>query len=114
MPKGVSYDVVRDLGLTLPGVEESTSYGTPALKVAGKLLVRLREDGDSIVAKVGFDHRELFLHADPEVFFTTDHYQGYPTVLVRLAEVDRDTLRDVLEVAWRNAAPKRLLAQLPP
>jgi c-di-GMP-related signal transduction protein len=48
-------------------------------------------------------------HRDPHTFFTTDHYRGYPTVLVRLDSVSPDDLRDVFETAWRNNAPKRLI-----
>ncbi|PYP08591.1 MAG: hypothetical protein DMD56_12385, partial [Gemmatimonadetes bacterium] len=44
-------------------------------------------------------------------FFTTDHYRGYPTVLIRLARVRTADLRDILEQAWRRSAPKRLIAE---
>jgi hypothetical protein len=54
----VTYDTVRRLGLALPGAEESTSYGTPALKVKGKLFVRLHQDLDKIVLPVPFERRE--------------------------------------------------------
>lgn len=54
----VTFETVRDIGRTLPGVEESTSYGTPALKVRGKLLARLWEDGETLVVKIDFDTRE--------------------------------------------------------
>lgn len=109
-PKGVTFDTVRKLGLALPGVEEGTSYGTPALRVAGKFFVRLREDGETLVVKVGDDERDLLMAADPATFFITDHYRGYPTVLVRLANVPSDVLRDVLEDAWRRLAPKKVVA----
>jgi hypothetical protein len=51
------------------------------------------------------------MQADPETFFTTDHYRGYPTVLVRLAIVDEDHLREVIDQAWRLRAPKKLIAE---
>ncbi len=57
------------------------------------------------------DERDLRIRADPATFFTTDHYRGYPTVLVRLATVDPADLRDVLEQAWRLHAPKRLVTE---
>ena len=98
--------------LALPGVEEGTSYHTPAWRVAGKLLVRLREDGETLVVKVDFDERDALMTVDPDVFFTTDHYRNYPSVLVRIDRVPSDVLRDLLEQAWRAAAPKRLVAQL--
>lgn len=106
----VTFETVRQLALALPGVEEGTSYGTPAFRVCGKFLARLREGGESLVVKVGHDERDMLMAADPEAFYITDHYVGYPTILVRLSAVDLDVLRDVLEGAWRLNAPKRLIA----
>ncbi len=105
----VTFKTVCALALALPGVEEGTSYGTPALKVKGKFLSRLKEDGESIVVRVGFDVRDVLMAADPETFYITDHYRGYPAVLVRLSRVRRDDLRGLLEEAWRGVAPKRLV-----
>lgn len=76
---------MRDLALTFPGVEEGTSYGTPALKVKKKFMARLREDGDSVAFRLGFDEREILMRAKPEVFYITDHYRAYPAVLLRLS-----------------------------
>jgi hypothetical protein len=109
--EGVTFETVRRLALRLPGVEEGTSYGTPALKVRGKFLLRLREDGETVALRLGFDEREMLMKADPEAFFLTDHYRNYPAVLIRLAAVDPDLLREVLEQAWRRLAPKRLVAE---
>ena len=71
--KPVTFDTLRVLALALPGVEEGTSYGTPALKVKGKLMARLKEDGESVVLVVGFDNREILMQANPETFYITDH-----------------------------------------
>jgi len=110
MAQGVTFAAVRKLALALPGVEEGTSYRTPAFKVRGKLIARLREDGETLVVKVGFELRDFLMNADPETFYITDHYRGYPAVLVRLPLVDRARLREVLEEAWKHSAPKTLLA----
>jgi hypothetical protein len=84
-------------------VEESTSYGTPAFKCAGKLLARLREDGDSLVVGTTFEERQEMLDADPETYYITDHYLKYPWILVRLSRVTSDALRDLLSRALRLA-----------
>jgi hypothetical protein len=105
-----SWDDVCELGLALPGVEEETSYGTPALKVAGKLLVRLKEDGETLALRVSFEERLALVHEQPAVFFVTPHYENYPMVLVRLASVEREELRELILEAWLERAPKRLLA----
>lgn len=109
----VTFETVRELALALPEVEEGTSYGTPAFKVKGKLLARLKEDGETLVVKIDFDAQEILMRADPETFFLTDHYVGWPTILVRLARVDRDDLAKLLEDSWRLHAPKRLRDRFP-
>jgi hypothetical protein len=98
---GVSFAEVSKLGTALPGVIESTSYGTPALKVGGKLLVRLKEDGETLVLRMDFVNRDLLLRAEPDLFFLTDHYLNYPSVLLRLTRVSRPRLKELLEDSWR-------------
>lgn len=101
----MEYEAVRRAGLRLPNVEEGTSYGTPALKVRGKLFVRYRPDLDSIVLKMPFDRREELISEDPETYYITDHYRDYEWVLVRLARLPENALRDLLQGAHRAAVP---------
>ena len=103
----VTYETVRRMGLELPSVEESTSYGTPALKVKGKLFVRLHQDLDKIVLPMPFDRREEMMAADPETYFITDHYREYPYVLVSLAHLGPDALADLLNLAYRTATSSK-------
>ena len=115
MPRStINFDTVRNIGLTLPGVEESTAYGQRALKVRGRLLAcvpanRSAEPG-SLAVRVDFDDRAELLAADPDVYYVTDHYVGYTAVLVRLSRVNPDVLRDLLGMAYkfvtRSAAPR--------
>jgi hypothetical protein len=109
---GVGFAALREIALALPGVEEGTSYGTPAFRVGKKFLARMKEDGETLVVRIGFDERDVLLQADPLTFFITDHYQGYPAVLVRLAKIDPVQLREILLEAWRNHASRKLLAEL--
>jgi hypothetical protein len=110
----INFDTVRDIALTLPGVEESTTYGVPALKLHGKLLACVPANRSaepaSLVVRVDFDDRAELLLADPAVYYVTDHYVGYPAVLVRLSRVNPDALRDLLGVAYkfvnRKTAPR--------
>jgi len=114
MPRSnLDFDTVRNIGLALPGVEESTAYGFPALKVHGKLLAcvpanRSAEPG-SIVVRVDFDDRAALLATAPDAYYVTDHYADYSAVLVRLSRVNPDVLRDLLGMAYkfvtRKAAP---------
>ena len=85
----------------------STSYGTAALKVNGKLFARLKEDGETLVLKMDFVNRDLLLSAEPDLFFLTNHYLNYPWILVRLTKVRMKRLEELLEDAWRLTAPRR-------
>ena len=107
----ITFDTVRKIGLALPGVEESTAYGSPALKVHGKLLAcvpshRSAEPG-SLVVRIDFDNRAELLASDPDVYYVTDHYLNYNAVLVRLSLVTRDVLRDLLDMAHRFVTTRR-------
>src|SRR5438067_12031738 len=110
--KPVTFETVRRIAQTLPGAEESTSYGTPAFKVKGKLFARQHQDGESLVVGVDFEAREEMMSAAPEKFYITDHYLNYPWMLVRLSKVQPDELRDLLIGSWRRAAPKHLIEAL--
>src|SRR5436305_13820693 len=107
----VTNETVREIALALPGVEEGPWYGTPGLRVRGRLFARLWEDGETLVLKVGFDAREMLIAANPETFYITDHYAGHPYVLVRLPTVRREQIEPLIEEAWRLNAPKRLVAE---
>ena len=110
----IDFDAVRKIGLTLPGVEEGTAYGFPALKVHGKILAcvpanRSAEPG-SLVVRVDFEDRAELLAVAPDVYYVTDHYMEYNAVLVRLARINPDMLRDLLGMAYKfvtaGAAPR--------
>jgi len=80
----VTFDDVRKMSRAWPEVEDGTSCGTPALKVRKKLLVRLREDGDSMVMPgVPPDERDMLVESQPQVFYFTNHYRDHPMVLIR-------------------------------
>ena len=98
------FDDVRKIALAWPEVEDGTSYGTPALKVRKKLLVRLKEDGDSLVMPgVPQDERDMLVERAPKVFYFTDHYRDYPMVLIRLSKAKRARCRAVAAAAMADA-----------
>jgi len=108
----MTFDEVRQIALGWPEVEDGTSYGTPALKVRKKLLVRLREDGDSLVMPgVPQDERDMLAESAPKVFYFTDHYRDYPMVLIRLSKAKRATVEPLLWRQWRTLASKAALKQ---
>jgi hypothetical protein len=99
-------DALR-IASSLGAVERSTSYGTAAIKLKGKLIARLKEDGDSLVVGTTFEERDEMMAAEPDVYYITDHYLNYPWVLVRLSRVHPDALRDLLGRALRLAAKSK-------
>jgi len=109
--RGTTWSALCKMATKLPGVEQGTSYGTPALHVRKKFLARLKEDGESVAIKIGFSDRDVLLELDPAAFYLTDHYRPYPAMLIRLKQVRVDLLEQILEQAWQLQAPKSLLAE---
>ncbi|MFG3596265.1 MmcQ/YjbR family DNA-binding protein [Bradyrhizobium sp. RDI18] len=108
----MTFDDVRKIALAWPEVEDGTSYGTPALKVRKKMLVRLKEDGDSLVMPgVPRDQREMLVESQPKVFYFTDHYRDYPMVLICLSKARRAIVEPLLRRHWRALASKRAVKE---
>ena len=104
------YATACKIALALPGVELSSGYRTPAIKVQGRFMARLRTEAEGALAiRCDFLDRQILLQTAPETFFLTDHYRDYPAILVWLDKVRRDVLVDLIERAWRMAAPPKLL-----
>jgi hypothetical protein len=109
--KQIDFDVVREIALRLPGVEEGSLHGAPSLKVSGRLLtcpaLHRSAEPNSLAVRVDFDQRAELIKAEPSVYYLTDHYLNYPTVLVRLGQIDRSSLRDLLRAAWRFVSAEK-------
>ena len=106
-------DDARRIALSLPETTEKPSYGTPGFRVKDRLFARVHDLPDTLVVWVSdMDEKEALLAASPERFFQTPHYEGYPMLLVRLAAVDLDELREVITDSWRVRAPRRVLPLL--
>ena len=105
------FDIVRTVGLGLPGVEAATRYdGSPMLKVGGSFMAglathRSAEPG-TLVVRYDLEARASVLEDAPDTYYVTDYYQPYPVVLVRLSRIDRDALRDLLSVSRHLTLPK--------
>jgi len=104
----MTFDDVVKVATRLPGVEDSTSYGTPALKVRKKFMARLREPDVMVLVQVEDIEQRMLMETQPDVYFKTPHYEGYPSILIRLSRVDPAELGDLIEQSWRRLAPKRL------
>jgi hypothetical protein len=108
------WENVREIATALPEVEEYVSHGQPSFRVRGKLFAWMspkREAEGAFVVRVDRDEKRLILESDPEVYFETPHYRGYPAVLIHLDRIDRDELAERIEDAWLIQAPKRLAGE---
>ena len=97
------------LGLGLPGVEETTSWGQPTLKAHKKNWVWWSPHEDAAVFKVPREEREFLIECDPDTFFCTPHYHNHGLVLVRPERLDPEWAKANLIRVWRDQAPKRFL-----
>lgn len=102
--------MAREIGLTLPGVEEGTAYRSPALKIRGKLLACVpthrSAEPNSLVVCVHRKARAELLRTAPDIYYLTDHYLSYDRVLVRLSRVSPELLYDILRMAQKFVSGK--------
>ena len=110
MPRASRFKSVEAIGRTLPEVEVTTTWGQPTLKVRGKMFVCIAShpsaEPDTLVVMMDFPDRDALLEEDPATYYLKEHYVGYPCVLVRLARVHPDALRDLVIGAHRYVSEK--------
>ncbi len=102
---------VRRVAAGLPGASEQLSYGMPGFRVGDRLFARIRDEGDVLLVWcAGLEEKQELIAAEPVKFFTTPHYDGHPTVLVRFSAIDVAELAELMIESWRLRAPRRLVA----
>jgi hypothetical protein len=105
------FAAVAAIGRTLPDVEETTSWGKPALTVRGTMFVCMPSHGsaepDSLVVRMAIPDRDALVEEEPDVYYLKEHYVGYPCVLVRLRRVHPDALRGLVIGAHRFVTARR-------
>lgn len=101
----LTFDDVARLGLSLPGTEQGTSYGSPALKVKGRMYaciaINKEAEPDTLAVRIPMAGRDELLADEPQIFYLTPHYQDYACVLVRLARINARTLAALLGESHR-------------
>ena len=93
-------------GLTLPGTERSTSYGSPAVRVRGKAFLYPGREKGSFAVSCPLEEKELLMETDPDTFWETDHYRGWPAVLARFDSADPERIEAVIRRAWWDRLTK--------
>jgi hypothetical protein len=101
----VKWEKLCELARELPDVTVEKWWGTPGFKVHGHGFARLKEDGQSVMFGVAdLDEKDMLLATQPDVYFTTPHYDGYPAVLARLSTLRVADARLRLERCWQPAS----------
>jgi hypothetical protein len=104
------WDTVRDLAVAFPGAEEDIGRSQPAFRVRGKLFVWMSpHEKGALCVRVDPDEKDFLIRSNPDVYFSTPHYEGYPAVLIQPDRIERDELAERIEDAWLLRAPKRLV-----
>ena len=98
------------LACELPEVEETSSYGRPAIKVRGKFMAGYNPLEEAFVLRLGsVEEQDFLIEMAPAIYYITAHYKGYPAVLARPAKLTKKEARGRLAQAWRKQAPKALI-----
>lgn len=99
------WDDVVAFALSLPDVEMASFYGTPAPKVNGKAIVGPSREPGSFYLPSTHGEKAILLETDPETFWETDHYRGWPGLLVRYGR-ERERVEMLIRRAWWDRAKK--------
>jgi hypothetical protein len=106
------FEPVRQVALTFPGTEEDVSHeNTPSIKVRGKLMCRLHDNGEFIPIRLDFAIRDEYLSRYPHIFLLPDHFKNYPYICMYIHRYNTRLLREVLELSWRGLASKKQIAE---
>jgi hypothetical protein len=109
----MTFDDVRQIGLKLPGAEETRYYRMPALKVGDEIFVvrtsYFSAEPNSISVPIGFKQRDELIAANPSMFYLRPHYEPYPVVLVRLDSIKRAELQRLLRAAYEGVSAGRIV-----
>jgi hypothetical protein len=110
MARGLSFADVRTLAAGLDGIQEGTAYGAGCLRVKKTMIactaINKAAEPNTLMIRLTFDQRDELIAEQPDVYYLKPHYEPYPCVLVRLSQVHREALRELLHTAWRLAGSK--------
>jgi hypothetical protein len=102
------FEPVKAIALTFPGAEECVSHeGTPSVKVRGKLMCRLHDNGEFIPIRLDFTLRDQYLEQYPEIFHVPEHFKAYPYICMLTKGYTKKLLLEILELSWRGLASKK-------
>ncbi len=106
-----SLPLMRRLALALPETVESSHMGTPDFRVGGKIFATARHESTVAMLKLPLHIQEAMITERPDVFSLPGGWGKHGATLVQTDKVDPDLLKDLLNLAWRQVAPKTLVAR---
>jgi hypothetical protein len=106
----ITADELRQAALSLPEAEERETWGHPTFRVRDKMFAALADDGSQASVKATRQEQEALVAADPETFGVPSYVGRHGWVSIRLATADPAEVRELVEEAWRQTAPRRLVA----
>lgn len=109
--KGLTFDAVREIGLKLPRTEEGTAWGTPVLRLDGRIFagiaIHKSAEPNSLIVYVDTATRDDMIAEQPDLYYTAAHYENYPCVLARLSRLRRDVLAELLHMSHQFVSAQR-------
>ncbi len=104
----IAWETVLEMGMKLPRTEVGTAWGTPVLRVNGRIFagipIHASAEAHSLMVHVDVADRDVLIEEQPDIYYTAAHYENYPCVLVRLSRIRRDALEDLLRMGHHAAA----------
>ena len=100
-------DEAYAFALTLPGTEQASHYGAPAIKANGHAILAPGREAGSFVLMIDNDTKLMLIETDPATYWQTSHYEGWPAVLVREDSDDPDRVRAMIEQAHAGALNRK-------
>lgn len=101
----VDFQAVKDIGVKLPDVVDSSTARGSALKVLGRLMaceaIHKSAEPNTLMVRISIDDRTQLIAEHPETYYVTEHYRKHPAVLVRLSYISRRSLEELLGRSWR-------------
>lgn len=112
----MTFNEIRELVLSFPGVEEYTTFGSPAFRVNKRMIACIAKiDADALMLKMTDPYeRDFLLTTQPEIYYNTPHYADFGAILLRMSRIEPDEFRAVFERSWRALASKKHLSAYQP
>jgi len=103
----LDWDKVTAFAIALPQAERSTHYGGPAIKANGNAFLSPGRETGSFCLHIDRDTVDMLKESDPDSYWQTPHYEGWPAVLVRYGSADPERALAMIERAHAQALAKK-------